>query len=310
MEVLIKNGVLLLMDSSKRPEFEIHKDPKYFREAILFTSQKSGFLPNLVEKDYYCSLILNHLFKVKETKLVFKGGTCLSKVYVSFYRMSEDLDFVIPVNSNIPRNIRRELIEPIKDQFSDIIDDYNCFQIQDEFTGFNESRQYLGILNYNSVLDSENKPGIIKIEVALREELLMDAVLQDTSTLLIDPFRETDIIVKFKTQCIAIEEVYSEKLRAALTRRDPAIRDYYDIFYAIKNHELNFLNDFFLSLTKAKLSIPNNEPVMLNTQRKQQLVNQLETELKPVLREQDLADFDFDLVYDLVEKVSQMIVNL
>ena len=33
--------------------------------------------------------------------LVFKGGTCLSKVHADFYRLSEDLDLIIPVNDHI-----------------------------------------------------------------------------------------------------------------------------------------------------------------------------------------------------------------
>ena len=51
----------------------------------------------LIEKDYYCSLILNYFFN-GDTSLVFKGGTCLSKVYVDFYRLSEDLDLIITVS--------------------------------------------------------------------------------------------------------------------------------------------------------------------------------------------------------------------
>ena len=39
----------------------------------------------------------NILHKISEKKikdLVFKGGTCLNKCYLRFYRLSEDLDFV------------------------------------------------------------------------------------------------------------------------------------------------------------------------------------------------------------------------
>ncbi len=298
------------MGRSKGSKFEIHKDPKYFREAVIYMTQRSGFLPNLIEKDYYCSLILNYLFKDEKTNLVFKGGTCLSKVYTNFYRMSEDLDFVIPVKPEISRNARSKLVDPIKEQLAKLIIVNSCFSMQDELKGSNESRQYIGILYYNSVIESENKPGEIKIEIGLREELLKDAIWQKTSTLLIDPYRETEFIQKFKTQCLTIEEVYSEKFRAALSRREPLIRDFYDIFYATENLELDFISDSFLSLVKTKLAIPNNEPVMINPQRKQQLINQLDTELKSVLRNQDLAQFDFESVYDLVEKVSKKINDL
>ena len=296
------------MIRSNGSKFEIHKDPIYFRETVISTAQKSGFLPNLIEKDYYCSLILNYLFQDSNTNLVFKGGTCLSKAHANFYRMSEDLDFIIPIEPQVSKNVRKQLIRPIKEQLAKLIEENQCFNVYDEFRGFNESRQYIGIFNYNSVIESDNKLGTIKIEIGMREELIKKANWMQTSTLLIDPFRETEVILKFKTQCLTIEELYSEKFRAALSRKEPAIRDFYDIFYATQNFELDFMSDNFLSIIKIKLAVPCNEPVMINPQRKKQLVSQINAELKPVLRNQDLAQFDFELVYELVEKISKKVV--
>lgn len=298
------------MGKYKDTLFSIYKNSKYFEEAISFTFDQSGFLPNLIEKDYYCSLILNYLFKDGNTKLVFKGGTCLSKVYANFYRLSEDLDFVIPVKQKNPRTLRRRLIKPIKQQLKKLQEDYPFLQLKDNLIGDNLNKQYIGIFNYNSVIESDNKLGEIMIEIGMREELIQNANWIQTSTLLIDPFRETEVIPKFKTQCLTIEEVYSEKFRAALSRREPAIRDFYDIFYATQNLELDFMSNNFLSMIRIKLAVAGNEPVMINPQRKKQLLNQIDTELKPVLRNQDLAQFNFEAVYDLVEKVSKKIDDL
>lgn len=38
-----------------------HEDPPVFRTAIGFTEAKTGFSGQLIEKDYYCSLILRDL---------------------------------------------------------------------------------------------------------------------------------------------------------------------------------------------------------------------------------------------------------
>ena len=291
-------------------KYLLHKDYAGFRDAIRDTAVSTGFQPDLIEKDYYCSLILNYLFQNDETNLVFKGGTCLSKVYANFYRMSEDLDFVIPVDPNVSRKYRKKLIKPIKEQVNNLIDEFDCFKIETDIQGYNESKQYIGILNYKSVIESGNKPGAIKIEIGMREELIQDANWMQASTLLIDPFRETEVIPKFKTQCLSIEEIYAEKFRAALSRREPAIRDYFDIFYATQNLKLDFMSDYFLSMVRIKLAVPDNEQVIINPQRKKQLLNQIDTELKPVLRDQDLAQFQFEVVYDLIEKVSKKIDDL
>ena len=295
------------MIRSKESEFEIHKDPIYFREAVISNAQQSGFLPNLIEKDYYCSLILNYLFQDDDTNLVFKGGTCLSKVYANFYRMSEDLDFVIPVEQGNPRTLRRRLIKPIKQQLKELQEDYPFLQLKDNLIGYNLNKQYIGIFNYNSVIESENKPGTIKIEIGMREELLKDAVWNVTSTLLIDPFKEKKVISDFKTQCLAIEEVYSEKFRAALSRREPAIRDYFDIFYAASNLKIDFLDKKFKKLVEQKLDVPDNDPIDISNVRKKKLQLQIETELKPFLRPEDFNKFDFEIAFKIVEQIKKKI---
>ena len=74
---------------------QIHEDQAFFREAVRFTARMRGFSPGLVEKDYFCTLLLAYLTQ-RVPDLVFKGGTCLSKVHTDFFRLSEDLDFTIP----------------------------------------------------------------------------------------------------------------------------------------------------------------------------------------------------------------------
>ena len=59
----------------------------------------------LIEKDDVCTIILEFL-TAGHADLVFKGGTCLAKIYADFYRMSEDLDFVIPMPIDAPRSAR------------------------------------------------------------------------------------------------------------------------------------------------------------------------------------------------------------
>lgn len=99
------------MDENNFPYPHI-ANPDIFREALSYSESVTGFTSNLIEKDYYCSLILQHFFD-GATPLVFKGGTCLSKIYADFYRLSEDLDLVIPVTIETPRNQRRSEMDAI-----------------------------------------------------------------------------------------------------------------------------------------------------------------------------------------------------
>ena len=87
---------------------------EFFREALSFTSQSSGFPERLIEKDYVCTLLLEVLTAAHD-ELVFKGGTCLAKVYADFYRMSEDLDFVIPMPVDASRSKKSAQAKSLKD---------------------------------------------------------------------------------------------------------------------------------------------------------------------------------------------------
>jgi hypothetical protein len=86
------------MDSNEQLQY--HENTEPFREAINFTESNTRFSARLIEKDYYCSLVLRGMAEAFQQGLIFKGGTCLSKVHSDFYRLSEDLDFVISMETN------------------------------------------------------------------------------------------------------------------------------------------------------------------------------------------------------------------
>jgi len=285
----------------------VNNDKDYFQKAILYTSSRTEINQELIEKDYYCSLLLDYLFGNEDTQLVFKGGTCISKVYTDFYRMSEDLDFVISVSPGLSRSVRRSLIVPIRQNFDKLLAQYNCLNWKETITGHNESKQYIGMLGYNSVVGAVGRKGTIKIEISLRKELIEEVCQRETSTLLIDPFREVRIIQNYKTNIPTINELYAEKFRAALTRREPAIRDFFDIFYAMKNLQIDFKCEYFLELVRRKLLVLGNLYVDMSLERKKKLKLQVDSELKPVLRRKDFQDFDFDEVFDFVGEIAQKI---
>ncbi len=76
-----------------------------FREASL----NSGINENIIEKDFWVSFILYHLFEksVFKDDVIFKGGTSLSKCYNLIERFSEDLDLI--VNSSLVGVTEEEL---------------------------------------------------------------------------------------------------------------------------------------------------------------------------------------------------------
>src|SRR5215475_2711541 len=106
--------------SKAEPTIRLHEDPDLFREALRFTAAQSGFVPRLIEKDYFCTLLLDYLSTVAGTDLVFKGGTCLTKVHSELYRLSEDLDYTIPAPFGISRSERSRRVEGVKVALSQV----------------------------------------------------------------------------------------------------------------------------------------------------------------------------------------------
>ena len=57
----------------------LHKeDRELLHDIIVMVSEKSGIEENIIEKDYYVTLLLKELAR-RNSNVVFKGGTSLSK---------------------------------------------------------------------------------------------------------------------------------------------------------------------------------------------------------------------------------------
>ncbi len=266
-------------------------DPDIFREALSYSEAVTGFTASLIEKDYYCSLILHHVFD-RDTPLVFKGGTCLSKVYADFYRLSEDLDLVIPVAVDTPRNQRRSEMNPIKGIFDELPESIPGITVSQAFRGHNESRQYIGYLEYDSnVMDKHER---IKIEIGIREPLLLPSLTGETRTIVVNPFSSRPLLPAFTVQAMGMKEAYAEKVRAALSREEPAIRDLFDLFHAARKMKLDLDDHNFLIMVKQKLNVPGNTPVDISLEYKRELNRQLESQLRPVLRPADFDSFNMN----------------
>ncbi len=89
----------------------LHENKEEFRNAILYTADQNHFAPDIVEKDYYVTLILKGL-KERLPFIVFKGGTSLSKCYKVIDRFSEDID--ITIDTKLSTGEMRKVKDAIK----------------------------------------------------------------------------------------------------------------------------------------------------------------------------------------------------
>lgn len=275
-------------------------NPETLRLAVEYTSQLTGFSPRLVEKDYYCSLFLERLYhhEMLRSHLAFKGGTLLSKAYLGFFRLSEDLDFSASNEFCTTRTERREVSKVIKAAIDELLPELGFSEVS-PLRGFNESRQYNGVFGYKSVT---GVPDTIKFEVGFRGDLMLPLPTTLLETLLVDPFSTRKALSLIMVKTLVREEAFAEKARAALTRKFPAIRDLFDLV-RIAESGFDLHNEEFLTLVRRKLSADADATADTSIEKKKKFESQVESELKVVLRKGE--NFDFEDAWKKLENLAQ-----
>lgn len=108
----------------------LHKENReLFRDAILLTSQKLEVSEDIVEKDYYVTLILKKLSSI-EYPTVFKGGTSLSKAFRVIDRFSEDIDITFTEHLGEARRkkLKYKILKPIADELGLVIRNFDSVE--------------------------------------------------------------------------------------------------------------------------------------------------------------------------------------
>lgn len=258
---------------------------------ILEISNTRKFDKFKFEKDFLLTLILIK-FGEKYGDLVFKWGTCLNKVYFPYFRLSEDLDFVLDVD--LGRSARKTLLKEYENWF---IEDLALLglSLRDERTKFDEYKLAMFTFEYQSVIDESIQT--IKLDISLKGKISLALKHGKIQSIFIDSVYEESIFSQqHMIACIDLTESLAEKMRAALTRKEPAIRDFFDIWYVREFSDFDFENETFRILLREKLE----EVGYLYTldDNRWFLESQIIIDLRPVLTND--YGFDFDAIYKFI----------
>ena len=100
----------------------LHDDKERFLNVLESVSKASKIQADLVEKDYYVTLILKEI-ATSSDKAVFKGGTSLSKALKVINRFSEDIDisFSEHIGASRRKKLKYNVIAPIADKLGLVI---------------------------------------------------------------------------------------------------------------------------------------------------------------------------------------------
>lgn len=285
----------------------IHKDKNQFIDVINITVQRTGFRAPLLEKDYYLTLILSMVHELSDN-LIFKGGTCLNKIYYSYYRLSEDLDFSMRLPEyTTTRGNRRKSIQPVKDKIEDFAKQLDMRIDGSEKAGRNESKQYVYYFAYKSVFQPAEQ--IIKFEIGLRFNPICPVEKMAIQHKFLHPFTKEPLFDAGKVSCLCLKEIVSEKLRAAALREVIAPRDFYDLDFILR-HNFNLADKEVLELFKKKIEEDGGNTDLskyhINLGRTdteiKDMRSRIEKELFDVLTPDEQEKFNLDTALDRINK--------
>jgi predicted nucleotidyltransferase component of viral defense system len=282
-------------------------DGDKLKQLIPFIAEKFKFRLETVEKDYYLTLILNNIVSDLSNRIVFKGGTLLNKIHLNYHRLSEDIDFTYFSSEGIEtRSKRSRAITPIREKMPEFLKLLDLKSKKPEGEGFNNSTQYVFSITYPSFISGKDEN--IKLEISLRQTPVEEPVYNILNHFYKDPFTGEDLIPKKKILSLTLNETVAEKLKAAITRKEIAIRDYYDLWF-ISETDFDFTHKQFLSIFKKKLEEEKYRENYSHNfgldQNSIELLNkQISTDLIPVIRIGET--FNINKVFKRFNRIMQM----
>lgn len=227
----------------------LYKNRDLFIETIEQTANFHDLPLQIVEKDYYVSLVLKEL-SVSIPSLVFKGGTSLSKAQNIIKRFSEDIDLSYYISSHEkPGNAKKKRL---KQSITETIDKFEFTLINEENIRSRRSFNQYNI-DYSAIYDTsqELNPALIIETYCFNSSFPVEKnkisnyifeFLQETNTpSVLQNFTE---LTPFEMNVQSLERTFVDKLFAICDKYlfNQSLRHsrhLYDLYFIWESHRLN-----------------------------------------------------------------------
>ena len=200
---------------------KLHLNQDAFRVLIEQVSERTGYRQDVIEKDYYVSMLLRELAQFQRDDglpAYFKGGTALYKALHSVRRFSEDVDLSVDVQ-NCSRTQGDKRLERATKK-------YTCMERNHDEGRTNRSEvvtyyHYLPVVTYDSH-DVLQRFGKVKVEATsftisepyepvVIAPLIYEQAEPDQQLILLQQFD----VSPFEILTMTIERIFIDKLFAA-----------------------------------------------------------------------------------------------
>lgn len=276
---------------------KLHQNPQLFKDAIKFTAEQKHIQDIYIEKDYWVTFVLYHLYKSELGKeIVFKGGTALSKCYGIIERFSEDIDLILIKNKQQSDHLLKKKLKMVTTEVEKHLKETEVKGITHRIGMVRKTaHEYPKVVtgHFGQVRDTviveatrlgHHEPYETKIISSYIYEMMVQTGPRDLiSTYGMEPFEVLTLDIK-RTLCEKIMSLvrfsYSENPIVDLNAK---IRHTYDIHQLLKNKEIK---KFFISIKFDEMllkvanddlvSFKNNNAYLQNHPKDALLFSQLE----------------------------------
>ena len=232
----------------------LHNDKELFNDIVALTAERIGQAQDIVEKDYYVTMILRKL-SACEYPVCFKGGTSLSKAYSVIDRFSEDIDitFTEHLGEKRRKKLKYNILKPIADTLGLEITNWDSIESDKEYNHYD--------MAYDSIVDDPFLDTYVKLETALMS-YAFPTVEREISNYIYQALKEEEPdlleeygLTPFTMQVQALERTLIDKVFALCDyylQDKPArnSRHLYDIYKIAK--EITVTNDFRKLITEVR----------------------------------------------------------
>lgn len=172
----------------------------------------------VLEKDLLLTEVLHAMSAINKDgiRLVFCGGTCLSKAHGLIDRMSEDVDFKLVVPTGLSRSARSRMLSQYK---KSLVRDLELlgFDVPADQIVARDENSYVSM----SLLYESQFPPVASLRTEIKVELNARPPVLPTASLPVQSLLATmlgDPTSGFAIECIGIEETLAEKVLSFLRR--------------------------------------------------------------------------------------------
>lgn len=200
---------------------KLHRDKYSFLNIIGLIHSVTGIREDILEKDYYVTLLLKELSEKQETlPAYFKGGTALYKAQKSIRRFSEDIDLTICIDNcsgsqakkhletatkkyiSLPRTSRKELEDDRKGSITAVYDYTPAVTVDTD-----DPLQRFGYVKVEGTSFTVSEP-FSTLEI---EPTIYTYATEEQRSIL----REQFGVMPFPIKTIRLERIFADKIFAA-----------------------------------------------------------------------------------------------